>query len=87
MKSVVLMLLIAVSFVSFSLAHADSNDAKWIAQCIEDNADAQVPVEVIQKYCACMNDKMDANETLSITEWEKTHPQEQADCSREAGWK
>ena len=34
-----------------------------------------------------MNNKMDNNETRSITQWEKTHKAEQAACSKEAGWK
>jgi hypothetical protein len=34
-----------------------------------------------------MNGKMDANETLSVSSWEKTHPTEQAACDKEAGWK
>jgi len=34
-----------------------------------------------------MNDKMDKNETASITSWEKTHKAETAACSKEAGWK
>lgn len=28
---------------------------------------------VILKYCTCMNNKMDDNESQSITQWEKTH--------------
>lgn len=87
MKIVVLVLMIALSVLSSGLAYADSDDVKWIARCLEDNKDAKVPAEVIQKYCACMNNKMDANETRSITEWEKTHPQERADCDKEAGWR
>ena len=63
------------------------DDAKWIAQCIRDNKDAKVPVEVITKYCTCMNNKMDDNETQSITQWEKTHKTEMDACSKEAGWK
>jgi hypothetical protein len=34
-----------------------------------------------------MNEKMDNNETKSITEWEKTHPRERAACDKESGWK
>lgn len=34
-----------------------------------------------------MNEKMSDNETKSITEWEKTHPKEEAECSAKAGWK
>lgn len=68
-------------------AFADADDKKWIAQCIKDNADAKVTAEVVAKYCTCMNDKMDDNETQSITQWEKSHPKEEAECDRQAGWK
>ena len=66
---------------------AASDDAKWVARCISDNKDAKVAVDVVAKYCTCMNNKMDDNETLSITAWEKTHPTERAACDKESGWK
>ena len=66
---------------------AASDDAKWVARCISDNKDAKVGVEVITKYCTCMNNKMDDNETLSISAWEKTHTKERAACDKESGWK
>ncbi len=69
-----------------TMAFAGSDDAKWVAKCISDNKDAKVSIEVITKYCTCMNNKMDDNETLSITAWEKTHPTEQAACDKESGW-
>jgi hypothetical protein len=82
---------IAASLVVFcgviGAARADSDDVKWIAQCLKDNADAKVDASVVQKYCACMNDKMSSSETQSITEWEKTHVAERAACDKEAGWK
>ena len=68
-------------------ARADSDDVKWIAQCMKDNQDAKVDAAVIQKYCACMNNKMSSSETKSITQWEKTHATERAACDKEAGWK
>lgn len=72
--------------LSVGFADANSDDAKWIAQCLKDNADAKVDVSIVQKYCGCMNNKMDANETQSITAWEKTHVAERKACDQEAGW-
>jgi hypothetical protein len=43
--------------------------------------------EIARKYCICMNENMDDNETQSITQWEKTHPRERRACDKEAGWK
>ena len=82
---------IAVSLVViFGLAgaaKADSDDVKWIAQCMKDNQDAKTDASVIQKYCSCMNNKMSSDETQSITQWEKTHVAERKACDKEAGWK
>jgi hypothetical protein len=73
--------------VTNRIAVASSDDVKWIAQCIKDNKDEGAKEEVVYKYCTCMNDKMDENETLSITQWEKSHPKERAACDKAAGWK
>ncbi len=87
MKRVVSAFIIAASIMSAGLVFADADDAKWVAECVQDNSDAKVPIEVVTKYCTCMNNKMSSNETLSITEWEKTHPTERVACEKEAGWK
>jgi hypothetical protein len=63
-----------------------ADDVKWINQCIKDNK-GDAKEDVVRKYCVCMNNKMDDNETQSITQWEKTHPKERAACDRDSGWK
>ena len=68
-------------------AFADADDVKWINQCIKDNKDEGATAAVVRKYCECMNNLMEASETRSITQWEKTHKKERDDCSRKAGWK
>jgi len=74
------------AFTATSAGAATTDDVKWINQCVADNkgdaADA-----VVLKYCTCMNNKMSNDETQSITQWEKSHPQERAACDKEAGWK
>lgn len=75
---------VTVSGLAFA---ADADDAKWIAQCAKDNKDAGKPPEVVEKYCTCMNEKMGSNETQSISQWEKTHPNEEKECDAKAGWK
>jgi len=87
MKMAVVLLVLLGSLMASSIAYADANELKWIARCLLDNADAKVPTAVVVKYCICMTDKMDRNETRSVTQWEKTHPTERAACDREAGWK
>jgi hypothetical protein len=73
-------------FLISSAAFA-SDDAKWVAKCIKDNSDAKVSIDVVAKYCTCMNEKMDENETRSITAWEKANPKAMAECERASGWK
>lgn len=87
MRNILFIIAIIASMAASSLAFAGSDDAKWVAKCISDNKDEKVSIEVITKYCTCMNNKMDDNETLSITAWEKTHPTERAACDKESGWK
>ncbi|MBF0320651.1 MAG: hypothetical protein HQL01_12700 [Nitrospirae bacterium] len=70
-----------------SQAFAGADDVKWIAQCIRDNKDQGAKEDVVYKYCECMNSKMDSNETKSISQWEKTHPDEMKECDKKAGWR
>lgn len=68
---------------------ATSDDAKWVAKCVSDNAGAKnVTVEIITSYCTCMNNEMDDNETLSITAWERTAKGKvaMAACDKKSGW-
>jgi hypothetical protein len=87
MKPIAYALFLAGSVFASSAAFADADDAKWVAKCVADNADAKVAVEVVTKYCTCMNGKMSSSEVRSITEWEKTHETERKACDKEAGWR
>jgi hypothetical protein len=65
-----------------------ADDVKWINQCIDDNrGEPGATPAIARAYCMCMNEKMDNNETQSITQWEKTHKKERDACSKQAGWK
>src|SRR5258708_7961071 len=88
MKSTFLALLLATcAFTTTAAVAATTDDVKWINQCVTDNKDEGAKEEVVLKYCTCMNNKMDNNETRSITQWEKTHESEAKACSKQAGWK
>jgi len=88
MKIPTLVMFVAGSMLASSatLAQLSKDDVKWINQCITDNKGGAAE-GVIRKYCMCMNEKMDDNETKSITQWEKTHPDERKACDKESGWK
>ena len=68
-------------------ARADSDDVKWIGQCVTDNKDEGQTPQVVVAYCTCMNSKMSSGETRSITQWEKSNKRELEACSAQAGWK
>ena len=65
----------------------DQDDLKWINQCIRDNRDEGASPAVVRTYCICMNEKMDSNETQSISQWEKANPAARRACERQSGWK
>lgn len=84
------LLLAAVALALLSgpaLADTTEDDVKWVNQCIADNKKEGVTEDVVRKYCVCMNNAMSNEETKSISEWEKSHPDEMKACDKEAGWK
>ena len=90
MKRTAVALLLGASVMITSPAFAqrmNQDDLKWINQCIDDNRNEGARADVVRKYCVCMNEKMDNNETRSISEWEKANPRTRDACSREAGWR
>lgn len=89
LKAIATALLLAASFAATNGALAqrmNADDMKWVNQCIDDNK-TLASGEIIRKYCSCMNEKMDSNETRSITQWEKSNPAAKAACDKESGWK
>jgi hypothetical protein len=64
----------------------NADDLKWVNQCLDDNKGSASDA-IIRKYCVCMNEKMESNETRTITQWEKANPRARAACDRESGWK
>jgi hypothetical protein len=87
-KSIVLLLLAAPLLVSAAaFAETTEDDVTWVNQCIADNKKEGTTEDVVRTYCVCMNNKMPTTESQSVTEWEKTHQTEQAECDKEAGWK
>ena len=81
-------LMLGFAAVSASAQKMNADDVKWINQCIEDSkGEPGATPAIARKYCICMNEKMDDNETQSITQWEKTHRKEREACDTEAGWK
>lgn len=79
---------LAAFIAAFPIGHAfaDADDTAWINRCVSDNAKEGQTPETLTTYCTCMNNKMSSKETLSISAWEKTHPNEQEACSKEAKW-
>ena len=84
------LLILAASLLASTAAFADTteDDVKWVNQCISDNkGEAGGTPPIVRAYCLCMNEKMDDNETRSITQWEKANPKARQACEKQAGWK
>lgn len=88
MKFIAFTLLLTTAFAGNSAfsQQMDADDVKWINQCVNDNKDG-ASAEIVRKFCICMNEKMDENETRSISEWEKSNPEARAACDEASGWK
>jgi hypothetical protein len=80
-------LIAATLLVGPAVADTTEDDVTWINQCIADNKKEGATEGVVRKYCVCMNNAMGNEETKSVTEWEKSHPDETKACDKEAGWK
>jgi hypothetical protein len=86
-KSLLLALLAAALMTGAARADTTEDDVAWVNQCIADNKKEGVGEDVVRKYCVCMNNAMEDDETKSVSEWEKAHPDEAKACDAEAGWK
>jgi hypothetical protein len=74
--------------VPASAQQMNADDMKWVNRCISDNkGEAGGTPQVVRAYCVCMNEKMDSNETRTITQWEKANPAARRACEKQAGWK
>ena len=90
MRSIVVIGLLGACLASTAALAQNMNadDLKWINKCIADNrGEAGATPAIVRAYCMCMNEKMDNNETQSITQWEKSHPAERKACDKQAGWR
>ena len=89
MKTLAGLLLLGACLIPMaaSAQNMNADDLKWINQCIADNKKEGATEDVVRKYCVCMNNAMADSETKSVTEWEKTHPDETKACDKAAGWK
>lgn len=90
MKYVLTVVLLSLAFAPTAgmAQKLNADDVKWINRCIDDNkGEAGATPQIVRTYCTCMNDKMDDNETQSVTQWEKSHPAERKACEKQAGWK
>jgi hypothetical protein len=64
-----------------------ADSAARIKTCVADNQGEGQTATVVEAYCNCMDKKMSASDTQSISTWENSHPSEQKACSEEAGAK
>ena len=89
MKVLLGALVVAVGFIAVpaSAQKMNADDLKWVNQCIDDNrGEPGATPAIVRAYCMCMNEKMENNETRSITQWEKSHPAARRACDKQSGW-
>jgi hypothetical protein len=67
-------------------AFANNDEDNQIAECVDDNSDAGQSEDVLTAYCQCAS-AATGNFGVAISDWEKTHADQQEACSKEAGWK
>ncbi len=85
--AVVLFALCQLPFAA-SAQTMNADDLKCVNQCINDNrGEPGATPAIVRAYCICMNEKMDSNESQSITQWEKSHPNERKACDKQSGWR
>jgi hypothetical protein len=63
-----------------------TDDVRWVNQCVRDSAGYPVSEQVKIMYCTCMVARMSDNETRSVSQWEQANPRIRDDCARRAGW-
>jgi len=71
--------------VGGAAAQRQTDDVRWVNQCVRDSAGYNVSEQVKIMYYTCMVSKMSDNETRSVTQWERANPQARDDCARRAG--
>lgn len=87
-----MMKFIATSFIACLIATSataqtkQTDDVRWVNQCVRDSAGYNVSEQVKIMYCSCMVSRMSDNETRSVTQWEQANPRIRDDCARRAGW-
>jgi hypothetical protein len=86
-KLMTMSLILAGSVLASPGSIAQPSEDEKVNQCLEDKKDQRVSKAVLIRYCKCMDDEMDDNETESISKWEKSHPKARTECARKAGWK
>ncbi len=88
MKISIAILSVAAStlIASSATAQRQTDDVRWVNQCVRDSASYPVSEQVKVMYCTCMVGKMSNNETRSVTQWERANPVARDDCAKRAGW-
>lgn len=60
---------------------------EYVQQCINENVAGGYDRGMVTTYCLCMDNLIPEGEERTVTEWAKTHPEEEAKCTRAGGWK
>jgi hypothetical protein len=78
--------IIALSTGVAAAQKRQTDDSRWVDQCVRDSASYAVSERIKVMYCSCMVARMSDNETRSVSQWEQANPRVRDDCARRAGW-
>ncbi len=78
--------IIALSANVAAAQKRQTDDSRWVDQCVRDSAGYAVSERIKVMYCSCMVTRMSDNETRSVSQWEQANPRVRDDCARRAGW-
>jgi hypothetical protein len=60
-------------------------DRAWIDACVSDRKQTGRSAKMLRAYCVCMQEVVEDNQPLGITELERSYPPAHLACRRQAG--
>jgi hypothetical protein len=80
------LILLAAMTTPAAAAELSAADLAWIDKCMADRAIEQLDPIKLHKYCACMQQIVEDNEPLTVSELERSYPPAHVMCHDEAGF-
>jgi hypothetical protein len=79
--------LFAVLAAPAHAAKLSAADKAWIGKCMDQLKRENANVKIVRKYCVCMHDMFEDNESVSQSDMEHMFPPVHRSCNKSSGWK